>query len=118
MSHRTRFGYSTRIHIIEKEEIKNKSEILVLEEFWTQQFKNWGFKLKNGDKFNSFSYIPKDLLDFIKSTHIKSSPIALSKNSVQNSIWDMLRDYKNIISQQQAISEIIKEHKTLTEKNP
>ncbi len=48
-SHRTKFGYNTTMFVIEEIEFDNKDELLKLERFWNDQFKQWGFNLKNKD---------------------------------------------------------------------
>lgn len=48
-SHRTKFGYLTRMDIVEEIEFNDIDELLLLEKFWNDQFKQWGFSLKNKD---------------------------------------------------------------------
>lgn len=48
-SHRTKFGYNTTMSIVDDVEFINKDDLLRLEIFWNDLFKQWGFNLKNKD---------------------------------------------------------------------
>ncbi len=48
-SHKTNFGYLTIMHIVEEIEFENRDTLLYLERFWSDQFRQWGFDLKNKD---------------------------------------------------------------------
>ena len=93
--HKTRFGYNTVMEIIEEVDVPQRWDLQNIEMYWIEQFKQWGFTLKNKDSHKSYNNAPSDIAKYITDLTIERyKGTKITMKLFTKVMWDIIKEHK------------------------
>ncbi len=94
-------SFEFKMEIVDEINFKFRQELIELEDYWINQFKQWGFKLKNTLFRKNLNHhkTPSDILNLLKKSSPHINPYrTIESDGFVNALYKIIRLQQDIIS--------------------
>lgn len=96
--HRNTFGYNIITDIVEQVDFEYRWQLFDIETYWIDQFRQWGFDLKNRLTYKPFRKATNEIIEYIQKIQLKKFPNnILTNKTFDMTLWEIVKEHKELI---------------------